>query len=106
MHTVASEAEARAWPEDAEMEKMDTRRVVTAVTVFTALLYALCAAAYFLAQQLSLRIADLWVHGLDLAAIAKQPSVADALLGFVTILPFAAFLAWLFAAVWNRCGGD
>ena len=87
------------------MERLDGKPVVAAVTTFVGSIYVVCAAAIALAPTLSTKIANLWVHGLDLTKITKTSTWPETFLGLITILIATALASALFVKIWNSFVG-
>ena len=83
------------------MERLEGKHVVAAVTTFVGIVYLVCVALIALVPTASLNVANLWVHGLDLTAIAKTPTWSETLLGFITIIIATVLASALFVKVWN-----
>lgn len=72
----------------------------TAVTI--AVIYIVCVAAVVLLPDLSLTIAQSWVHGLDLSKIyAVNVSLGSFILGLVTSTAGGWLIGYIFATVYN-----
>ncbi len=84
------------------MGKLEANHVVKSVTAFIAVIYIICVLLVFIAPTITLSVFSKWLHGIDILQIAKQPTLVDTGIGFITAISSAALASLLFVYLWNQ----
>lgn len=85
------------------MAKLDVKGVTYASAIVTAIIYVVCAVAFWLAPRGATNFFNYLFHGIDLASVGtKALTLGSAAIGFVIAVVGAAVIAAIFAAVYNR----
>lgn len=72
--------------------------------VFMGIVYVFCSLAVALFPDLSLAVAQSWIHGIDMSVVWTGSPRGNYLLGLVTAVGLSWTAGWLFAWLYNALG--
>jgi len=70
--------------------------------VLVGIVYVFCSLAIALFPDLSLTIAQSWVHGIDFGVVWTASPRGNFLLGLITAVGLSWVAGWIFAYLYNR----
>lgn len=82
--------------------KLNETAWANASGILVGIVYVFCAVAIALFPDLSLTVAQSWIHGIDFGAIWTAAPRGNFLLGLITAVGLSWLAGWVFAWLYNK----
>ncbi|MBS3078731.1 hypothetical protein J4218_01285 [Candidatus Pacearchaeota archaeon] len=84
------------------VQKLSPKGIGIALAAITFIISILCLLAVLLFGDASMKLFNLFFHGIDITSIKTTANLVQGLIGTVIITIIGYFVGWIFAIVYNK----